>query len=114
MAESTEKYGTAEGRWAGVGPYYAMFPVEFADHVVQKYTLPGASVLDPFAGRGTAVFSAATKERFGMGIELNPVGWVYSQSKLHPAPKVHVMERVREIGRLASRRKPKPTLPVFF
>jgi hypothetical protein len=114
MAEHTTKYGTAASRWAGVGPYYAMFPVEFADHVVSQYTSAGDSVLDPFAGRGTSLFSAAITGRCGAGIELNPVGWVYSQAKLHPAEKEDVIERVREIGRLASRRKTNPALPSFF
>ena len=114
MGDSSGKYETAVSRWAGVGPYYAMFPVEFADHVVQKYTSTGATILDPFAGRGTSIFSAATKDRIGMGVELNPVGWVYSQAKLHAAPKDDVIERLNEIGRLAARRMAKPRLPVFF
>jgi hypothetical protein len=91
-----------------------MFPVEFADHVVQKYTSSGATVLDPFAGRGTAIYSAATQRRNGIGVELNPVGWIYSQAKLNAAAKDDVIERVREIGNLAARRTSKPRLPVFF
>ena len=71
-------------------------------------------MLDPFAGRGTAIFSAATKGRNGMGVELNPVGWVYSQAKLMLPRKDDVIERIREIGRLAARRTSKPRLPVFF
>ena len=114
MGDSSGKYGTAESRWAGVGPYYAMFPVDFADHVVQKYTSSGETILDPFAGRGTSIFSAATKGRNGMGVELNPVGWVYSQAKLNAASKDDVIERLKEIGRLADRRRAKPRLPVFF
>ncbi len=114
MGDSSGKYDTAVSRWAGLGPYYAMFPVEFADHTVEYYTSSGATILDPFAGRGTAVFSAASKSRYGMGVELNPVGWVYTQAKLHAAPKDDVIERLREIGRLAARRKSKPCLPVFF
>jgi hypothetical protein len=114
MGDSSGKYETAESRWAGVGPYYAMFPVEFADHVIKEYTSAGASMLDPFAGRGTSIFSAAIKGRNGMGVELNPVGWVYSQAKLNAANKGYVIERLKEIGRLADRRSAKPRLPVFF
>jgi hypothetical protein len=114
MGDSSGKYETAARRWAGVGPYYAMFPVEFADHAVQKYTSTGATVLDPFAGRGTSIFSAAAKGRNGIGIELNPVGWVYSQAKLNAAVKEDVIERLQEIGRLAGRRSAKPRLPNFF
>jgi hypothetical protein len=114
MGDSSGKYGTAESRWAGVGPYYAMFPVEFANHVIGTYTSVGETILDPFSGRGTAVFSAAVQNRNGLGVELNPVGWVYSQAKLHPAPKDDVIERLRAINSLARHQKSTPELPVFF
>jgi DNA modification methylase len=91
-------YQTAARRWEGVGPYYAMFPTDFADRVVAKYTKPGDTVLDPFAGRGTAVFSAAHQGRRGLGIEINPVGWVYAKTKLGPAPRDAVARRLRELG----------------
>ena len=40
-------YGTPADRWAGMGPYYAMFPTAFSDAVVEKYSRPGDLVLDP-------------------------------------------------------------------
>lgn len=96
-------YCSAAGRWAGVGPYYAMFPAGFADRVVEKFTARGDIVLDPFAGRGTSVFSAATRGRRAIGIEINPVGWLYARAKLWPAPKDDVLKRFEELGRKASR-----------
>lgn len=114
MPDSTSKYDTAESRWAGVGPYYAMFPADFANRVIEKYSSVGDTVLDPFAGRGTAVFSAHSKGRTGIGVELNPVGWVYSQVKLRPAESDAVLDRLKHIGRLARRRTSPPGLPVFF
>jgi hypothetical protein len=48
-----------------------------------------------------------------MGVELNPVGWVYSQAKLYTAAEEDVIERLCEIGRLADRRNAKPRLPIF-
>lgn len=113
MPHSSGKYETAESRWAGVGPYYAMFPVDFANHVIRTYTDSGDSILDPFAGRGTSVFCAAVNGRSGVGVELNPVGWIYSQVKLQAAPKDDVIERLSELGRLA-RRQASPRLPAFF
>jgi DNA modification methylase len=62
-----KRYATAESRWVGVGTYYAMFPARFADRVIEKYTQRGDTVIDPFAGRGTALFSAAVKGRHGLG-----------------------------------------------
>jgi len=102
MKPSSKTYDTAAKRWAGVGPYYAMFPTDFSDSVIKKYTDCGDSVLDPFSGRGTAVYSAACLGRKGIGIELNPVGWVYGKAKLHPAPEEKVIERLEKLVELAS------------
>ena len=108
-------YATAVGRWEGVGPYYAMFPTDFADSVVANYTSPGETVLDPFAGRGTAVFSAAHQGRRALGIEINPVGWVYAKTKLDPGQKSAVVARLRELNGLSSNYgEAALALPAFF
>ena len=113
-------YQDAESRWTGVGPYYAMFPVEFADEVVRTYTSPGEVVLDPFAGRGTAIFSAATQQRSGVGIEINPVGYVYARAKLSVANRQAVELRLDELGDRAvqfkdhAARLPRFFSPLFF
>lgn len=108
-------YQDAASRWAGVGPYYAMFPVQFADDVVQQYTCPGQLVLDPFAGRGTAIFSAATLKRSAIGIEISPVGYVYAKTKLSPAGRDEVEFRLDELGDRAARFKEEAArLPRFF
>lgn len=90
-------YQNAVGRWAGIGPYYAMFPNEFAFDVVFRFTEPSDWVLDPFAGRFSSIYAATSQKRNGIGIEINPVGWVYGQSKLHPAPQEDVENRLREV-----------------
>jgi DNA methylase len=109
------RYDTAASRWEGLGPYYAMFPTAFADGVVGRYTRPGEAVLDPFAGRGTAVFSAAKRGRVGLGVELNPVGWVYAKTKLAPAPLDAVLGRLEEVDEASpAYRAEADDLPVFF
>jgi hypothetical protein len=115
MPYKVRKYGTAVSRWAGLGPYYAMFPVTFADYVIRRYSRPGDVVLDPFAGRGTSLFSAAAQARVGIGVELNPVGWVYSRTKLSPAPQSDVERRLVALGCLSRRfRAEALELPEFF
>jgi len=94
--------GTAAGRWAGLGPYYAMFPIGFAFDVVQRYSQPGQRVLDPFAGRASSVYAASVEGRFGCGIEINPVGYLYGKVKLDPAPPAAVLARLVEVGRVAA------------
>lgn len=108
-------FDSATERWSGVGPYYAMFPVRFANEIVQRYTRQGDTVLDPFAGRGTSVFSAAAHGRTGIGIEVNPVGWVYARAKLKPASETSVIETIEELARHAFRfRRSAKKLPPFF
>lgn len=92
--------GTPAGRWAGFGPYYAMFPMDFAFQVVRDYCPEGGSVFDPFAGRGSSIYAAAAQERGGLGIELNPVGWVYGKAKLRPASEGAVLRRLKELEEL--------------
>lgn len=115
MGTSSGKFSTAEARWAGVGPYYAMFPARFADRVVAKYSVEGDTILDPFAGRGTSLFSAAATGRHALGIEINPVGWVYASTKLGPTERWRAEKRVQEIGKLARRfRNAAKRMPLFF
>jgi DNA modification methylase len=108
-------FDSATERWSGVGPYYAMFPVRFANEIVQRYTKQGDTVLDPFAGRGTSLFSAAAHGRTGIGVEINPVGWVYSRAKLNTACESAVIETIDELARHAFRfRRSAANLPPFF
>jgi len=109
------KFDTAEKRWAGIGPYYAMFPVKFADEVIEQYTKEGDIVLDPFAGRATSIYSATIQRRTGIGIELNPVGWVYGKTKLHPASQDTIENRLLEIAETVNEyTEAADNLPEFF
>jgi hypothetical protein len=109
------RYGTAASRWAGVGPYYAMFPTAFATQVVKEYTEEGDTILEPFAGRATSLFAAASQKRIGLGVEINPVGWVYGKAKLQTASRRAVENRLRWLGTEASGyRDEAAALPEFF
>jgi len=115
MNSASGKFGSAENRWAGIGPYYAMFPSAFCDAVIEKYCEKGDTVLDPFAGRGTALYSAATAGRHAVGIELNPVGWIYARTKFAPADKDDVDRRTVQVQALAHRySKTALEMPPFF
>ncbi|WP_377479853.1 MAG: DNA methyltransferase [Microcoleus anatoxicus] len=107
---------TAIGRWSGLGPYYAMFPKEFAFKVVEEYSKPGDAVIDPFAGRASSVYAAAAMQRSGCGIEINPVGWLYGFVKLKPASKTEVLTRIKNLGEMASlvEQQRLDNLPEFF
>ena len=108
-------YGTAEGRWAGMGPYYAMFPNAFADHIINYYTEPGHTILDPFAGRGTTLFSAARYQRTAVGCDINPLGYVYAKAKLRAASCRDVTRRLTQLLQASLDTPPDADqLPEFF
>jgi DNA methylase len=90
-------YKTAEARWARFGPYYAMFPLDFAFKVIEKYSKEGDFVIDPFAGRGSSIYAGSVLGRASLGIEINPVGWLYGSVKLRPADEDSVKDRLLEI-----------------
>lgn len=90
-------YSNAVARWSKFGPYYAMFPIDFAFEVVEKYSLPGDYVIDPFAGRCSSVYAGGVLGRHSLGIEINPVGWLYGRVKLAPAPKDQVLLRLLDV-----------------
>src|SRR5712675_1592590 len=94
-------FGSAIERWASVGPYYAMFPVDFAFDVIKKYSADGDSVLDPFAGRASSVYAAAALGRKGLAIEINPVGWLYGTVKMRPASENSVLRKLAAVGQKA-------------
>ncbi len=102
--------GTREGRWAGFGPYYAMFPVDFARNIVSRYSAPGDLVIDPFCGRGTTNYVAQVLGRQSFGCELNPVGWVFSSAKTAPARQLGRI--LRRIDKIARCREPEDFIPM--
>jgi hypothetical protein len=109
-------YSTAYDRWAGVGPYYAMFPNDLVKKVILAYTEPKQRILDPFAGRASTVFTGAVNGRPSIGIEINPIGWIYGKTKLVPAQPAEVKARLAEIVE-ATNKLPKnagENLPEFF
>ncbi len=115
MADNGKTFGTAAKRWEGIGPYYAMFPISFAEAVIKEHTAEGDTLIDPFAGRGTAIFSAAALGRRGFGIEISPVGWIYAKTKLGPAPHKQVEERLLEVAEAANQYNDQAlSLPMFF
>lgn len=88
---------TAETRWAKFGPYYAMFPIDFAFKVINEYSKAGDYILDPFAGRFSSVYAGGVLGRHSLGIEISPIGWLYGNTKLNPTPKENVKDRLLDI-----------------
>lgn len=90
-------FSTAQARWSRFGSYYAMFPADFTFDVVSEYSKLGDKVLDPFCGRGTSLFAASVLGRTAYGIDINPLGYIYSSVKLNLADKSSVLARLKAI-----------------
>ncbi|MFN8402169.1 MAG: hypothetical protein U0V48_01235 [Anaerolineales bacterium] len=117
MGSLKPSLSTSIGRWAAVGPYYAMFPLDFAFEVIENYSKLGELVVDPFAGRASSIYAAATKGRFGLGIEINPLGWLYAKVKLKPASMDKVKIRLKNIAKASNSniyKEHAKDLPEFF
>lgn len=78
-----------------------MFPVRFVKSVVNEFCREGGAILDPYCGRGTVPFAASVTGREALGVDINPVAWLYAQTKLDPEPSCErVVSRLEEIGDL--------------
>lgn len=103
-SEATWLPSTAVGRWSTLGPYYAMFPVDFARRTVEALCPPAGAVLDPFCGRGTVPYVAKVTGRRSLGIDLNPVAYVFSKAKTDPEPTAQpVLDRIGVVAKAATR-----------
>ena len=90
---------TAEHRWYGFGRYYAMFPPSFAHDAIKHLTRSNELVLDPFCGRGNGPFTATVLGCPTLGVDVNPVAWLYTSVKLQPEANLEcLLKRLREIG----------------
>ena len=95
---------TAAGRWYGFGRYLAMFPPAFICDAVQNLTRSGETVLDPFCGRGNGPFTATVLGRPAIGIDINPVAWIFAVTKLQPAADPQRL--LDRLGAIARARRP--------
>lgn len=64
--------------------YHGMFPAKVAHHFIERYSMPGDSVLDPFSGRGTTALQARVDGRRAICNDLNPLAYVLSRAKINP------------------------------
>ena len=76
-----------------------MFPQLFIHDAVINLTKPEEVVLDPFCGRGNGPFAATVLGRCALGIDVNPIAWLFAAAKLQPAPTPDlVTARLSEIS----------------
>ncbi|OQW91702.1 MAG: DNA modification methylase [Thiotrichaceae bacterium IS1] len=108
-------HSNAITRWAKFGPYYAMFPIDFAFEVVAKYSKAGDYIIDPFAGRCSSIYAGGVLDRNSLGIEINPLGWLYGTVKLNPASKSQIIDKLCDVyEKRNDYKRPAARLSEFF
>src|SRR2546425_324055 len=81
--------------------YPARFPPEFVREVIQNFTGPRDTVLDPFMGGGTTVVEALALGRRVVGVDLNPIAVFTARVKSTPLTTTELVEVRRLVARIA-------------
>ena len=64
--------------------YPARFHPPVVAELLERYTLPGQRILDPFSGSGTTMIEAAARKRAAIGADVDPVAALISRAKATP------------------------------
>jgi hypothetical protein len=95
--------------------YQGKLKPSLAHHLVQRFTKPGETVLDPLGGVGTIAFEACLQGRRGISNDVNPIAQACAQAKLGTPERgavEAVLSRLERALARRSRRKRGP-LPSF-
>ncbi|MGA3334223.1 MAG: DNA methyltransferase [Terracidiphilus sp.] len=94
-------------RFHSICPYFAMFPESFVRRNVLAWSKNEDIILDPFSGRGTAVFESLLNGRRAIGCDTNPVAFCLSRAKADPPSLADILDRLSELEAKARRFAPK-------
>ncbi|MCY3867899.1 MAG: DNA methyltransferase [Gemmatimonadetes bacterium] len=92
--------------------YRACFKPQLPRFFIERLTLPGDVVYDPFAGRGTTLIESALLGRIPIGCDINPLSSIMTLPRLNPPTTEQVADRLSHIE-LKNVKYPKKLL-VFY
>src|SRR6266702_1524924 len=78
------------------GPTYFRFPLELAEHVVERYSSRGDWILDPFCGFATTIVASQRLGRQAIGFEKDPDRGRFAAARAKPPSRVSV-DDIREL-----------------
>ncbi|WP_243286596.1 DNA methyltransferase [Geothrix terrae] len=79
--------------------YRACYKPQLPRHFIERLTLPGERVYDPFSGRGTTALEAALMGRRVAANDLNPLSRLLAEPRLMPPEPAAVAARLADIPR---------------
>lgn len=62
-------------------PWKGQFSPQLIDLILDKYSRPNFSILDPFLGSGTVIIESASKNLKVIGTEINPAAFFISKMR---------------------------------
>ncbi|MDD1717705.1 MAG: site-specific DNA-methyltransferase, partial [Methanoregulaceae archaeon] len=77
--------------------YRACFKPQLPGFFIERLTLPGDIVYDPFSGRGTTVIEAALRGRRIISNDINPLSSILTRPRLFIPPIQEVASRLGEV-----------------
>lgn len=79
--------------------YRACYKPQLPRHFIERLTLPGERVYDPFSGRGTTALEAALMGRRVAANDINPLSRLLAEPRLTPPEPADVARRLEAIPR---------------
>ncbi len=74
--------------------YRACFKPQLPRFFIERLTLPGQTVYDPFMGRGTTLIEAALCGRIPVGCDANPLSAILVRPRIEPPELIEIRERL--------------------
>lgn len=78
--------------------YRACFKPQLPKYFIDRYTIPGDVVYDPFSGRGTTIIEAALSGRNVISNDINPLSRILCEGRLCAPDFEEIRHRVSEIS----------------
>lgn len=94
--------------------YRACFKPQLPRFFIERLTVVGDTVYDPFMGRGTTLLEAALLDREVIGCDINPLAPILCGPRLEPPLLEDVAERLQELSLKGKVRRVPEELNVFY
>ena len=94
--------------------YRACFKPQLPAFFIDRLTVPGDVVYDPFMGRGTTPVEAALRGRIPFGSDINPLSRALVEPRINPPALAEIEARLRQIPWAAFTRFERQELLVFY